>query len=130
MANHGKRLRAACELVKSIKTKVLLPGETAFLVAYANYLYGDGVADAFWRGVLSADGIHSGTPQYTLYRKLIDYPKMHRVTRMKHCINAFNAYVQGKMIKVLRDVAGEEFPKFIDPLMIKSERLAALKRGA
>lgn len=133
LAKYGKQLRAACTFVNRYKNnKLLPPSELAFLVAWGNVLYGDGVADAFWKQVMTAEELRRGTPQYSLYQRLNRYSKdsrLKRNIRMAFCIKAFNSYLMGHPLKSVRHAEGEEFPAFIDPSRVTSTRIAQLRNG-
>lgn len=130
---YGKELRAACQFVNRYKNnKLLPPSELAFLVAWGNIIYGDGVAEPFWKQVCTAEELRRGTPQFALFHclnKRDDDKQLKRTARLAFCVKAFNSYLSGRDMKAIRHAEGDEFPAFLDPIKISSTRLAQLKNG-
>jgi hypothetical protein len=123
LSKHGERLRGACRFAVHHRSKLLPPGELVCLVAWANFMYGEGFAEQFWDKVLDAQGLVKGSPQHVLFKRLTDNitgpTRLTKRARVAICIKAFNAWATGQSVKCLKYTEGEDFPQFVPKSKVK-----------
>lgn len=113
----------AAEAMVELASKLLStsPLSRSVLATFLTWTYerhGDRAIE-FWTRVATGEDLKGGSPEYILRRKL-EYARrsqadfIHRDAEAAYCVKAFNAYITGKKLGVLRFYLGqEEMPKFV-----------------
>lgn len=122
LAIHGDQLRKACSFAAHYKpqSQIITTSELAGSFAWIDFLYGDGIGEAFWKPILENDGLKPGTAQHTLFKRLVEQHvkagtvKLTKRARIGLCVKAINAWITNQPLKRLSfDVDREAFPEFV-----------------
>jgi hypothetical protein len=101
----------------------LINGSSAAAFHYLITHHDEDLADAFWEQVATGENIQRGDPTFALRQVLIKNKGAERKNRLPihyiHAmlIKAWNAFIEGASIKVLKWSEKEQFPPLLYPRM-------------